>query len=75
MSNNPYTDFRFGIDTTGYIEEIINSEDSKYSGSGFINPGAIIIENIPQNNMPYSFRVNLAPLGSCIFKVNKSLNN
>ena len=75
MSNNQYTNFRFGIDTTGYIEEIINSEDSKYSGSGFINPEAIIIENIPQNNMPYSFRVNLAPLGSCIFKVNKSLNN
>lgn len=75
MSNKKYEEYRFGIDTTGFLTELINSEDLIYSGCGFTNPTTITIENIPYNNMPYSFKVNLAPLGSCILEVNKLHNN
>ena len=69
MSNNTYRDFRIGVDSTGFLEEILNSEKDIYSGCNITNDYNIEIENIPWNNMPYSAKVTLAPLGSCIFKI------
>lgn len=72
MSNNTYYDFRVGVDSDGYLEELINSEKDIYSGCNIINNEKIKIENIPYNNMNHSAKVNLAPLGSCIFKVTEN---
>lgn len=72
MSNNTYEDFRIGLDSPGYIREILNSEKDIYAGCNIINEEDIEIEDIPYNNMPYSAKITLAPLGSCIFEIIKN---
>ncbi|SFU44578.1 1,4-alpha-glucan branching enzyme [Clostridium sp. DSM 8431] len=70
MSNNTYENFKIGIDSPGYLTEILNSEKDIYSGCNIVNEDPIKISNIPFNNMAYSARITLAPLCSCIFILN-----
>ena len=82
-SAETYDDFRIGVPESGIYEEIINSDDMKYAGSGRTNRsittrvdkttgrmyrGLVSAAPEPSHGMPYSIRITVPPLGGCIFK-------
>ena len=66
----PRENYRFGVPVAGCYEEIMNSDDSIYSGSGVGNrEPKPIAEDQPWNNQPYSLTVTLPPLAGIILKL------
>jgi 1,4-alpha-glucan branching enzyme len=66
----PRENYRFGVPVAGCYEEIMNSDDSIYSGSGMGNrEPTLIAEDQPWNNQPYSLTVTLPPLAGIILKL------
>lgn len=65
-SAKTYDDYRIGVPEAGMYEELINSDDERYAGSGRINRGFIDAVPEPAHGMPYSIRITMPPLGGCI---------
>lgn len=65
-SARAYEEFRIGVPEPGMYEEIINSDDVKYAGSGVKNKFWIDSEEWPAHGMPYSITIKMPPLGGCI---------
>ncbi|MEN8249540.1 MAG: 1,4-alpha-glucan branching protein GlgB [Bacteroidota bacterium] len=63
--------YRIGVPEGGSWKEILNTDNMKYSGSGFINTYEIKTDNTGHHNQPYSLCVKLPPLGVCILKRTK----
>lgn len=63
--------FRVGVPLKGTWKEIFNSDATKYSGSGKLNPNALIAEDIPYHHREQSIAIHLPPLGACVFKKEK----
>ncbi len=64
----PYMDFRIGVPTKATYKEILNSDDTKYGGSGIINDEAIAAEALDWNGRKYSIPIKLPPLAISVFK-------
>jgi 1,4-alpha-glucan branching enzyme len=66
----PRENYRFGVPEAGSYEEIMNSDDSIYSGSGMGNrePTLIALDQ-PWNNHPHSLLVTLPPLAGIVLKL------
>ena len=65
----PYEDYRLRLDSDGVYEEIFNSDDKKYGGSGVVNTGAkFISERTDDVEFPYSIRMRLPPMAISIVK-------
>jgi 1,4-alpha-glucan branching enzyme len=41
FSNNDYTGYRFGVPASGNWEELVNSQDAQYGGSGPVDPNPL----------------------------------
>lgn len=52
---------------TENIQEVFNSDDERYGGSGKLNPHPEIVRN--EYGKPYAVKIRLAPLATMIFKV------
>lgn len=65
---NTYEDFRIGVPFEGQYEEILNSDDPKYGGSGVTNIGVKNSDKIEYNGRENSIGLRLAPLSVTIFK-------
>ena len=65
---NTYEDFRVGVPFEGEYEEILNSDDLKYGGSGVTNVGVKRSDKIEYNGREDSIGLRLAPLSVTIFK-------
>ncbi len=66
----PRENYRFGVPVAGIYEEIMNSDDSIYSGSGMGNrEPPLIAEDQPWNNHPHSLLVTLPPLAGIVLKL------
>lgn len=63
-----HQDYRIGIPKKGNVQEIFNSDDAKYQGSGRLNSGKIKIEATPWNGREFSAALTLPPLGISVFK-------
>ncbi len=63
-----YDEFRIGVAKPGLYEEIFNSDDAAFGGSGRTNPGPIRAEKIPFHGKPYSIAVKTPPVGGAVFK-------
>lgn len=62
--------FRFGVSLPGVYKEIINTNESKYSGTGeYINNENIISDDIPFHNKSESIEVSVPALSAMIFKL------
>lgn len=59
--------YRLGVSKKASFEEILNTDDVKYWGSGVINSD-IVSENIESHGRPFSISICLAPLSCMIFK-------
>ena len=60
-------DFRLGVPSGSY-EEIINSDDERFGGSGVINTGVIKTEEFGVHGFERSVKLRVPPLGITILK-------
>ena len=65
----PRHGYRIGIPSPGEYREVINSDWTRYGGSGVGNGGGCHAEPIPWQGHPYSLRLTLPPLGILIVKL------
>ena len=64
----PVEDHRVGLHHVAAYEEILNSDDAKYGGTGVINTDILKPEEILCNNLPQSIGLRLPPLGVVVLK-------
>ncbi len=60
--------YRIGVPSGGIWQEIANSDDPKYGGSGQHNPGFLEAEAIPFHGRPHSLSLTLPPLAITFYK-------
>ena len=71
MGVQAFDEFEIGVPEPGYYKEIINSDDSKYAGSGRVNTRQVRARKKAAHGMPYSIRVKLPVVGGAIFRKNQ----
>jgi len=64
-----YEHFRIGVPVSGCYQEIFNTDQVKYGGSGRYNPQAITTKPISWHNRENSISCTIPPLGGVIFKL------
>ncbi|WP_040949347.1 1,4-alpha-glucan branching protein GlgB [Gorillibacterium massiliense] len=62
-----YFDYRLGMPSRGVYEEIFNSDDVEFGGSGKGN-GDIVTKALPFHRCSYSTELNIPPLSAIILK-------
>ena len=70
---NAREDFRMGVPEWGVYEELFNSDDERYGGSGVINVGKIKCKDVAWNGHEQSVVVRVPPLGGMVLKRTGSL--
>lgn len=65
--------YRIGMPGRGYWEEIFNSDNEKYFGSGVRNEGELETAPIPMHGRTHSLSLTLPPLAVIILKQSKKL--
>ena len=63
-----YRGYRLGVPQAAAYQEILNSDDGRYGGSGVVNSGPLLPEQAPWRGQPYSLRLTLPPLGMLLLK-------
>ena len=70
--------YRFGVPPKARYEEVFNTDDARWGGSGVTNPEAIETEFIPAHQQAQSIAVRVPPLGAVILqgkgKLTKQVN-
>ena len=61
--------YRIGLPKKGKLDEIFNSDDEVFGGSGVTNSGKLTIENSPYDGRDYSIELDLAPLAVMVFRI------
>ena len=69
FSLTPRYDYRLGLPTGGTWRECLNTDATKYGGSGVGNPGAVTADGPPAHGQPTSARVTLPSLGVVWFEL------
>jgi 1,4-alpha-glucan branching enzyme len=64
----PRFNYRIGVPTGGFWEEVLNSDAKEYGGSGVGNAGGAEASQLPFHGRPYSLSLTLPPLGILFFK-------
>ena len=75
LSPNSYEDFRIGAPDCGILQEIFNSDQIKYYGSGVINNSEIKTEEIAYHGYKNSFSMKIPPLAISILSFRKKAKN
>ncbi|MBP5344423.1 MAG: 1,4-alpha-glucan branching protein GlgB [Alphaproteobacteria bacterium] len=65
----PRYNYRIGVPESGMYQEVFNSDDKKYTGSGIMNSGNLCTEEPGWNFLPYALQVVLPPLAVVVFKL------
>ncbi|WP_155268513.1 1,4-alpha-glucan branching protein GlgB [Clostridium beijerinckii] len=71
FTSTVYYDYRIGVPFLGSYEEIFNSDDIKYGGSGQVMGETLASERAKFHNQPYSLKIKVPPMGTLILKVNE----
>lgn len=64
----PRENFRLGVPTEGYYQELLNSDSERYGGSNMNNGGGVYAEPVPWHGRPYSLVITLPPLAAVFLK-------
>jgi 1,4-alpha-glucan branching enzyme len=64
----PRRDYRVGVPSGGFWEEILNSDGKEYWGGGMGNLGGVQSEALPHHGRPHCVKLVLPPLAVCFFK-------
>jgi 1,4-alpha-glucan branching enzyme len=62
-------DYRLGVGLEGAYEEILNSDEFAYGGSGVTNPNPLETSPTPWHDRPFSISLTLPPLGVVYIKL------
>lgn len=69
-----YYDYRVGVPLKAEYEEILNSDDEAFGGSGFTNGINIEAKEEMWNQQNYSIKLKIPPLGAVYLKARKILD-
>ena len=61
-------DFRLGVPYPGSYEEVINSDDVRFGGSGVVNVGVLKTENVAIHGLDQSVCLRVPPLGMTVIR-------
>lgn len=70
-----YYDYQIGVPFLGEYEELFNTDDTIYGGSGQVMGTVLTSEKVPFHNQPYSLKIKVPPMATLILKVNKILQD
>ena len=62
-----------GVPWSGKYKEIFNSDDRAFGGSGAVNPRVKIARKEEWDELPYSVKVKVPPLGIAIFSYSRAV--
>lgn len=65
-------DYRFGVPQPGTYVEVLNSDDTRFGGSGVVNEGEFTAEDIPMHGMDQSLSLTLPPLAAIYIELTSS---
>lgn len=68
-----YYDYHVGVPVAGTYEEVINSDNTCFGGSGQIHETQLYSEPIPWHNQPYRITIKVPPLAMIVFKRKESI--
>jgi 1,4-alpha-glucan branching enzyme len=66
--------YRVGVPYRGQWKEILNSDDSKYGGSGVLNHGLLATSPVKYHSRDYSISLTLPPLALTVLKLEREIN-
>ena len=69
-----YYDYQIGVPFLGEFEELFNTDDAKYGGSGQVMGTPLFSEKVQFQNQPYSLKIKVPPMATLILKM-KNINN
>ena len=72
FSDLAYETYQLGVPYAGKYKEILNSDDEKWGGSGFINARVNMAQNTQWDERPYSIKIKVAPLSVSVFAYTKT---
>ena len=64
FAGNPHEGYRVGLPFGGEWAEILNTDAEEFGGSGVVNVGTQIAEDLPWNGRPASIELRVPPLGA-----------
>lgn len=64
FAGNPHEHYRIGLPFDGEWEEILNTDDLQFGGSGVINTARLLAEELPWDNRPLSLSLRVPPLAA-----------
>jgi len=67
-----YQGFELGVPFMGKYKEVFNTDDVKYGGSGYADNGTLTAVKETKHGRPQSIRVDIAPLATMYFKLEKT---
>ncbi|GGE78174.1 1,4-alpha-glucan branching enzyme [Priestia taiwanensis] len=67
-----YMNYRIGVPDVAFYNEVLNSDDTKYGGSGQINKKRLKTVKEPYHNQPSSIEITIPPFGISIIRPVKS---
>lgn len=71
FTSTVYYDYQIGVPFLGSYEEVFNTDDNKYGGSGQIMGEKLMAEKVPFHNQPYSLRIKVPPMATLILKLSE----
>jgi 1,4-alpha-glucan branching enzyme len=60
--------YRIGVPEGGAYDEALNTDDTRYGGSGVGNSEGVSAEKVPAHGQPYSVSLTLPPLATMVLK-------
>ena len=60
--------YRFGVPPKAHYEELFNTDDLAWGGSGVVNPAPVVTEAIPSHGQHQSIALRVPPLGAVILR-------
>ena len=69
-----YGGYMVGVPENGIYEELINSDNGQFGGSGHINHGQIRSDAIPMHGKPFSIRLNIPAVGGTVLKLKRRIS-
>ncbi|MBC2404315.1 1,4-alpha-glucan branching protein GlgB [Clostridium saccharobutylicum] len=74
FTSTVYYDYQIGVPFLGTYEELFNTDDSKYGGSGQVMGTELVAEKEGFQNQPYSLKIKVPPMATLILKI-KEIEN
>lgn len=66
-----YYDYKIGVPFLGEYEEVFNTDNSKYGGSGQVMGEVLIGEKSEYHNQPYALKIKVPPMATLVLKIKK----